>query len=179
MHFLAINLLSHSISIETAEFSPLLLSGLGAVSRGDCFDADRRSSNQASIVPCIESRLTKYGKRHLRMFTKSNPISRRDLLRGPGVSIALPWLESLPFMAAAPNTAAQPPTRTLVTFTGMGFHSDHWWAKGEGDAMELGPRIKPLEPWKQQLVFLCGLRHEQANNGVIHCMQTGNMLSGA
>jgi hypothetical protein len=29
------------------------------------------------------------------------------------------------------------------------------------------------------MVFIRGLWHEQANNGIIHCMQTGNMLSGA
>jgi hypothetical protein len=29
------------------------------------------------------------------------------------------------------------------------------------------------------MVFLRGLWNEQANNGIIHCMQTGNMLSGA
>lgn len=107
-------------------------------------------------------------------------ISRRTLLHGLGVSMALPWLESLPKAAAEDlPAAAQPPTRTLVTFTGMGFHSDHWWARGEGETMELGPCLKPLESWKQQLVFLRGLWNEQANNGVIHCMQTGNMLSGA
>ena len=107
-------------------------------------------------------------------------VSRRTLLRGLGVSMALPWLESLTGAAAeSPKAADQPPTRTLVTFTGMGFHSEHWWAKGEGEAMELGPCLKPLESWKQQLVFLRGLWNEQANNGVIHCMQTGNMLSGA
>ncbi len=105
-------------------------------------------------------------------------VSRRTLLRGFGVSMALPWLESLTSAAAA-NATDQPPTRTLVTFTGMGFHSEHWWAKGQGEAMELGPCLKPLEAWKQQLVFLRGLWNEQANNGVIHCMQTGNMLSGA
>jgi len=112
--------------------------------------------------------------------TSASTLSRRTLLRGLGVSVALPWLESLPFAAAAATSAVdQPPTRTLVTFTGMGFHSDHWWAKGEGEGMELGPCLKPLEPWKQRLVFLRGLWNEQANNGVIHCMQTGNLLSGA
>ena len=45
--------------------------------------------------------------------------------------------------------------------------------------MELGPCLTPLEPWKERMVFLRGLWNEQANNGVIHCMQTGNMLSGA
>jgi hypothetical protein len=113
------------------------------------------------------------------MSTKSaSTFSRRTLLRGLGVSMALPWLESLPGALAASGTT-QPPTRTLVTFTGMGFHSQHWWAKGEGAGMELGPCLKPLEPWKDRLVFLRGLWNEQANNGDIHCMQTGNMLSGA
>ena len=110
----------------------------------------------------------------------ASTVTRRTLLRGLGVSMALPWLESLPSAAADHSASAQgPPVRTLVTFTGMGFHSDHWWAKGDGDAMELGPCLKPLESWKQRLVFLRGLWNEQANNGVIHCMQTGNMLSGA
>ena len=45
--------------------------------------------------------------------------------------------------------------------------------------MELGPCLKPLESWKERMVFLRGLWNEQANNGIIHCMQTGNMLSGA
>ena len=75
------------------------------------------------------------------MTTASAPAcSRRTLLRGLGVSMALPWLESLPRAVAVAATAAdQAPTRTLVTFTGIGFHSQHWWAKGEGSAMELGP----------------------------------------
>ncbi|MFO0410463.1 MAG: DUF1552 domain-containing protein, partial [Planctomycetota bacterium] len=112
--------------------------------------------------------------------TSASTVSRRTILRGVGVSMALPWLESLSFAMRDKTIATdQPPTRTLVTFTGMGFHSQHWWAKGEGSDMELGQCLKPLEPWKERLVFLRGLWNEQANNGVIHCMQTGNMLSGA
>ena len=50
-------------------------------------------------------------------------VLRRTLLRGLGVSMALPWLESVTMTAAeAPKALDQPPTRTLVTFTGMGFH---------------------------------------------------------
>jgi hypothetical protein len=93
--------------------------------------------------------------------------------------MALPWLESLPRAVAAATTAATAPTRTLVTFTGMGFHSQHWWAKGEGSAMELGRCLEPLAPWREKMVFIRGLWNEQANKSAIHCMQTGNMLSGA
>jgi hypothetical protein len=107
-------------------------------------------------------------------------ISRRHALRGIGSILALPLLDCMrPAHAESTSNAQLPPTRTLVTFTGMGFHSKHWWAKGEGAAMELGPCLKPLESWKERMVFLRGLWNEQANNGIIHCMQTGNMLSGA
>ena len=107
-------------------------------------------------------------------------ISRRHALRGLGATLALPLLDCMkPARAAAASAASLPPTRTLVTFTGMGFHSKHWWAKGDGAAMELGPCLKPLESWRERMVFLRGLWNEQANNGIIHCMQTGNMLSGA
>ncbi len=107
-------------------------------------------------------------------------ISRRHVLRGLGASLTLPLLDCMrPARAATDGRTDLPPTRTLVTFTGMGFHSQHWWAKAQGDSMELGPCLEPLNPWRDRLVFLRGLWNEQANNGVIHCMQTGNMLSGA
>ena len=107
-------------------------------------------------------------------------ISRRHALRGIGATLALPLLDCMrPLRAVADTSESRPPTRTLVTFTGMGFHSKHWWAKGEGAAMELGPCLEPLNPWREKMVFIQGLWNEQANNGVIHCMQTGNMLSGA
>ena len=110
--------------------------------------------------------------------TSTSTFSRRILLRGIGVSMALPWLESLSFAAGEKtNSADQPPIRTLVTFTGMGFHSQHWWAKGEGAGMELGPCLQPLEPWKERLVFLRGLWNEQANNGVIHRNTVARKLS--
>ena len=32
-----------------------------------------------------------------------------------------------------------------VLFSGNGFHSKEWWAKGEGRAMELGKVLEPLE----------------------------------
>ena len=43
-------------------------------------------------------------------------MKRRHFLRGAGVTMGLPWLESLPF-AAATQGADQPPTRTLVTYS--------------------------------------------------------------
>ena len=63
---------------------------------------------------------------------------RRTFLRGVGVSMALPWLESLPVWGDSQGDASQAPLRFGVLFAGNGFHKDHWWAKGAGKEMELG-----------------------------------------
>jgi hypothetical protein len=109
------------------------------------------------------------------------PLSRRTFLRGVGVSMALPWMESLQLRAASSTKRgdSEPPVRLAVTFSGNGFHSKEWWAKGEGSGMELGKVLEPLTPFRERLLFVRGLYHEQARKGNIHSSQTGNMLSGA
>ncbi len=105
-------------------------------------------------------------------------ISRRTLLRGVGVSMALPWMESMRVWAAdAPQ--AEPPVRTAVLFSGNGFHSQQWWAKGEGANMELGEVLAPLRPHREKMLFIRGLYNAEALKGNIHSSQTGNLLSGA
>jgi hypothetical protein len=45
--------------------------------------------------------------------------------------------------------------------------------------MELGQVLTPLADFREKLVFVRGLYHEEARKGNIHSSQTGNMLSGA
>jgi hypothetical protein len=109
-------------------------------------------------------------------------LARRAFLKGVGVTIGLPWLESVKIKAddAAPDSARnQPPLRFACLFSGNGFHSREWWAKGEGDKMELGRVLAPLEPHKTKLNFVRGLYNAEALKGNIHSSQTGNILSGA
>ena len=110
------------------------------------------------------------------------PTTRRTFLRGLGVTMALPWLESLQ-AARWPQTPSrrdtEAPRRLAVMFSGNGFHSREWWAKGEGAAMELGQVLAPLAPFRQRLLFVRGLFHAEAQKGNIHSSQTGNLLSGA
>ena len=106
--------------------------------------------------------------------------SRRTFLRGLGVSMALPWMESLPVWG---NASGQPqdqaPTRLAVLFSGNGFHSTEWWAKGAGAQMELGKVLAPLSDYRERMLFIRGLYNEEALKGNIHSSQTGNLLSGA
>lgn len=109
--------------------------------------------------------------------------SRRTMLRGLGVTMALPWLESLNVWgddASGTNKkASEAPVRLAVLFAGNGFHSREWWAKGEGQNMELGKVLAPLNDFRDKMLFIKGLYNEQALKGNIHSSQTGNILSGA
>jgi hypothetical protein len=113
---------------------------------------------------------------------KPHVISRRRLLRGAGVSMSLPWFESLPVWGqalSASNAEAEAPLRFAVLFSGNGFHKDHWWAEGRAGDMQLGRVLEPLIPWQDRLNFIRGLYNEEALKGNIHSSQTGNLLSGA
>jgi hypothetical protein len=113
---------------------------------------------------------------------KSQHLSRRTFLRGAGVAMALPWLESLPVWGEelkSTRAASEAPVRVGVLFSGNGFHSREWWARGEGKQMELGQVLAPLHPHREKLVMIRGLYNEEALKGNIHSSQTGNLLSGA
>ena len=109
------------------------------------------------------------------------PMHRRTFLRGAGVAMALPWLESLPVWGDTRTTrdGSEPPVRFACFFSGNGFHSREWWARGEGAAMELGKVLEPLHPLREKMLFLRGLYNEEALIGGIHSCQTGNLLTGA
>jgi len=112
----------------------------------------------------------------------TRPISRRTMLRGLGVSMALPWMESLTSLGApavAGAQAAAPPLRLAVLFSGNGFHGKEWWARGEGAGMELGKVLEPLAAHREKMLFIRGLYNAEARKGNIHSSQTGNLLSGA
>jgi hypothetical protein len=98
------------------------------------------------------------------------------MLRGAGVAIALPWLESMSAQGAA---AGEFPKRFAVLFMGNGVNEDHWSSEGSGAAMKLSKTLQPLEPIKHKVNVIHGLFHERAMGHGIHPAQTGCLLSGA
>src|ERR1700744_3652796 len=92
--------------------------------------------------------------------------SRRTFLRGIGVTMALPWLESIPVWGDERTSsslgASEPPVRVACLFSGNGFHSKEWSATGEGAAMQLGRVLQPLNPFREKLLFLRGLYNQEA-----------------
>jgi hypothetical protein len=110
-------------------------------------------------------------------------IHRRTLLRGAGVAMALPWLESRPVWGCQASAGAGDttpfPRRFAALFMGNGINPNEWWAKGAGTAMELSRTLQPLAPLKTKLNVVSGLFNKNATGVGIHPGQTGNILSGA
>ncbi len=114
--------------------------------------------------------------------TPFSQISRRTLLRGAGVTVGLPWLESIPVWgssSAREGSEGSFPKRFAALFMACGINPDHWWAKGAGSDMELGKSLAPMEPLKNKMNFISGLFNKNSTGVGIHPGQTGNILSGA
>jgi hypothetical protein len=113
-------------------------------------------------------------------------LSRRTFLRGVGVTMALPYLESLSGfgLASAATTATEPgmpaafPKRFGVLFMGCGVSPNHWSAQGNGADMQLSKTLAPLEGLKGKINIIDGLFNKKATGQGIHPAQTGNLLSG-
>jgi hypothetical protein len=110
-----------------------------------------------------------------------NMKSRRHFLRGTGVALALPWLESMPLLAAdAPAKAANtPPLRFATIYFSNGVEPIHWWAKGAGANMTFGKAAEPLSAIREDLTFIRGLYHQSAFVSKSPHLGRMNLLSGA
>ncbi len=109
-------------------------------------------------------------------------LTRRAMLRGLGVSLALPWFESIPVrgqVSRQPRSGIQPPLRFACLFAGNGFFEGEWWGRTEERSMQFGKVLEPLSPYQHKLNFVRGLYNAEALKGNIHSSQTGNLLSGA
>lgn len=87
-------------------------------------------------------------------------VSRRTLLRGLGVSMALPWLPSLaPRVKGATATA---PVRMAWIFFPNGTNADRWLPEGEGTDWKLTPSLEPLADLRSDFLVLRGLAQNNA-----------------
>ena len=108
-------------------------------------------------------------------------LSRRTFLRGVGVTMALPWMESIQVWGTESvkgDAAVAAPKRFAALFWGNGVNGNHWWAKGAGAGMELSKSLQPMESLKTKMNFIDGLFNRSAVGVGIHPGQTGNLLSG-
>ena len=107
----------------------------------------------------------------------ASKIDRRTVLRGAGVAMALPWMESLSAWGAVGNDAL--PKRFAAMFMGCGVNQKYWTAEGAGKDMKLGLSLSPLESVKTKVNVIHGLFNKPSTGHGIHPAMTGSLLSGA
>ncbi len=93
----------------------------------------------------------------------SRVFSRRNLLRGAGAAITLPWLESLAPRVAGAQSAAGPALRYMPIFLPNG-SAEMWTPQGQGAAWSLSGILEPLKALKSKTIVLSNLENGSSFN---------------
>src|SRR5262245_1803167 len=94
----------------------------------------------------------------MRYLTKKH-LSRRTVLRGAGVAVALPFLESmLPAGVRNASAAGVPRARLACVYIPHGCVMDQWLPAATGRDFAFTPTLKPLEPFRDRLNVVSGLK---------------------
>lgn len=110
------------------------------------------------------------------------PLSRRTLLRGAGVALALPWLEAMTPVRAEdaadhPGGQSDKPIRMAALFVPNGVRQDMWTPQGEGSEFELSPTLEPLRSVKEKILVLSNLWNQASNVGDGHYVKCSGFLT--
>jgi hypothetical protein len=112
------------------------------------------------------------------MFITRKHISRRAVLRGAGVAIALPLLDAMiPAATAIAATAAAPRPRLGFVYFPHGAVMPRWKPAETGTAFEFPQILKPLEPYKPYTTVITGLRNKGGESSDPHGIIAGTWLS--
>jgi hypothetical protein len=120
------------------------------------------------------------------MYLRKKHLSRRTLLKGAGVGLALPLLDAMvPAGTALAQTAAAPKLRAgffyiphgaIMNNTPHGAEMDHWTPSGSGADYKLSPILSPLEQHKHRMYSFAELINA-ASHGSVHGLNPATWLS--
>jgi hypothetical protein len=118
------------------------------------------------------------------MFITKKHLSRRTFLHGVGVSLALPFLDSMvPAGTALAQTAAKGRTRFGAIYVPHGATMDKWTPAADGSNFDLTEILQPLKPFMSRVNIVSDLSHPQAYGGGSatsnHNRSAATFLSGA
>ena len=91
-------------------------------------------------------------------------ISRRRILRGLGVGLALPMLDSM-IPACAAAEASVGPQRLIAIETNQGILPKYFFPTGEGRDYKASPYLQILEPFRDRMTVFSGVSHPQVDGG--------------
>ena len=104
------------------------------------------------------------------MFISKKHVPRRTVLQGIGATIGLPLLGAM-FPAAtawAQTAAGKTPKRFAFVGFPHGAIMDRWSPKETGTDYTMSPILEPLEPFRQHLTIVSGLRNKPAETPEPH-----------
>src|SRR6185295_12795183 len=117
------------------------------------------------------------------MFITKKHLSRRTFLRGAGVTVALPFLESMvPAQTPLKNTAAAPKTRLGCIYVPHGATMYKWTPESQGKDFQFSESLAPLEKFRGHTCVVTNLSHSSAQGadaGSEHARSAAIFLSGA
>ena len=118
-------------------------------------------------------------------FVTRKHLSRRTALRGMGVSVLLPLLDSMvPAQTPTARTAAKPQLRLGMCFMPHGAVMSNWTPVKRGADFKLSRTLAPLAPYQDQVVVVSNMAHQMAapagpgDNGGDHTRSPTVFLSG-
>lgn len=99
--------------------------------------------------------------------TRSWHLSRRTLLRGAGVCVALPLLEAMTQREAFADLGneGKPPARAVFVYVPNGVNIEKWMPQQLGGSFTLSPTLECLSEFRNEFSVLSGLSHPQAKAG--------------
>lgn len=114
------------------------------------------------------------------MLVTKKSLPRRTLLRGMGVTVALPFLEAMiPAFTPLAKAAANPKLRFGVVYFPNGAIMQEFTPKTVGAGFEFSPILKPLEPFQDSLVVMTNLTRSHPGSQVgDHAVSAAGFLTG-
>jgi hypothetical protein len=104
-------------------------------------------------------------------------ISRRTVLRGAGVSLALPWLEAMMPAATTGGAKAAMPVRMGFLYMPNGVNTSAWAPEGTGRDFKLSPTLEPLSEFKDRITVAQNLWNEASKDGDGHYVKEASILT--
>ena len=112
------------------------------------------------------------------MTIKTDLLSRRAVLKGLGVTMCLPFMETLRPLAAFAGERARPPVRMAVLYMPNGVNAREWMPEGAGSDFKLSPILAPLANVKSDLLVFTELMNKQSIEGDGHYVKVAPFLTG-
>ena len=111
---------------------------------------------------------------------QNSPVDRRTFLKGAGVSLALPFMDSLGWTAHA-KTAAKTPVRLAFMYMPHGVIMDQFWPRDQEAFRNTAPPIlKSMKPVMDQCLMMKGISGVSIApfNGAPHALELSTWLTG-